>query len=592
MKISVITKSTGGWYVDQLKEQADKQGVEIEFKDIRNLNNLEEIKELGDVILWRASSLGITDKRTAFLNIVKDRHIINHAILKHPYLTHKLFQQKNVEKYALINYIPTFTFKSKKELIQAVEEGTLKFPFIQKPDLGSKGQNVSLIKSFEDIEAIDIKFNDYVYQNFIKNNGDYRAFVLGGKVIAVMKRVAKEGSFLNNISQGGSAYVITDKKILRVVTDMATTITSLFDLTMAGVDIIYNEEDGKYYFLELNTAPQWQGIQAATGINVSGEIVKLCKAFGDREVKTTTQCVEEYYKSNYQFLYEKQFHFASRMYLWTKDDIYRKWLDVRESDYIGLTEQETENILKQDLEEKPDIEKRQTKSRKLRKEHFNKYPMLTRYVKLLFPTLFAETLYSRNIRPIVRKLVSDEEFMQLKKALMEDKEAVFTLSTHAINFFYLLRNYFYGESSNDEFFDPEYFYEIALNSNAGPDTFHFQIYLLTHCIIGESRFYVKKIENHKETYVKMIKLLEKIIFENYFSISLDSKMEFLVCTRLLDYKSYIETLILNEAERSLSNVGNYIMDKFNDKVQLKGDKLTMAEHRNVLYLMTSKDFIE
>lgn len=85
----------------------------------------------------------------------------------------------------------------------------------------------------------------------------------------------------------------------------------------------------------------------------------------------------------------------------------------------------------------------------------------------------------------------------------------------------------------------------------------------------------------------MIKLCEDIILKNYFSISLDNKFEFLVCAKMLNYKSVVEKTILGEADRSLSLVGNFLVSKLNDSRGILGQNLLDAEHRNALYIMAN-----
>ena len=60
------------------------------------------------------------------------------------------------------------------------------------------------------IEAFRATNTNILIQEFIKEAGgtDIRALVVGGKVIAAMKRTGAEGEFRSNLHRGGSAAVI------------------------------------------------------------------------------------------------------------------------------------------------------------------------------------------------------------------------------------------------------------------------------------------------------------------------------------------------------------------------------------------------
>jgi hypothetical protein len=210
---------------------------------------------------------------------------------------------------------------------------------------------------------------------------------------------------------------------------------------------------------------------------------------------------------------------------------------------------------------------------------------------VLFHVLFAETVYGKDIRPMVSELISETDLLQLRDALLQDKAAIATLSTHAVNYFYLLENY-HSPNGERDYIDPEYLYQIAMEQDTEGDAarIRFQIYLLTHCIIGASRFYSRKIEKDLDWYQKMVKSLEVIIQDNYFAVSLDNKLEFLVCAELCRYESQLKSLIFGEADRSLALTGNFLIDKLNDKESRLSNKVAMSEHRNVLYIMANKPF--
>jgi endo-1,4-beta-xylanase len=91
----------------------------------------------------------------------------------------------------------------------------------------------------------------YILQNFIPNDGDYRILVLNNKPVMAIKRVAAEGSHLNNTSQGGTASRVALDAMPSEALDVAVRATRLAKLAVAGADIIIDNQTGThngYYY--------------------------------------------------------------------------------------------------------------------------------------------------------------------------------------------------------------------------------------------------------------------------------------------------------------------------------------------------------
>ncbi len=585
MKISVICKKNE-WQTKRLEEEAQKLSVELEVIDINPTHGLPST--LGEVVFWRSSSLGSSEKRTeAMRTILKDHILINRCLALLPQATEKTFQQEYIqEKTKTIHCIPTFRFETKEAVVQALQEKTLRFPFIAKPNKGSKGEGVLLIESILDLDRSEKPLSELVFQNFITNSGDYRVFILGGRVLGVIKRTAKKGDFLNNISQGGSAEAVVDPKILKTLRHIGTTVASIFNLTICGVDVIYDEKEKKYFFLEVNTVPQWKGFQEATGINVAREIILFCQRITQRETASTHALVREEYTSQIHLLAEKKFHLLSRLFLWTGNPQHQDALKVLKKNYIGDTDAEHRAILEKLYATVPEHGNFMA-AKETRMKYFEKYPTLEPSLNLLFKYLFATKLYGVDLKPIIKQIVSDAALLDLKQTLENDHSALRVLSTHAINYLYLLE--FYLETNAGKT-DPRRYLEIG--STSLENRFDLQIYFFTHCIIGASRFYSEKIkEADLPIYRAMLEMIEHTITEHFQEISLDNKFEFLVCARLCYFHSSIEDRIQSEAAQSLSPDGNFLIDTQNSKAAPEErNDFVGSEHRNVLFIMSQTPF--
>jgi len=94
-----------------------------------------------------------------------------------------------------------------------------------------------------------------------------RCLVIGGKVVAAMKRTGAEGDFRSNLHQGGQASVTRISKPER---DMAVRAARAFGLNMAGVDLLRSDDGPKV--LEVNSSPGFEGIERATGKDLVGKL--------------------------------------------------------------------------------------------------------------------------------------------------------------------------------------------------------------------------------------------------------------------------------------------------------------------------------
>lgn len=310
-----------------------------------------------------------------------------------------------------------------------------------------------------------------------------------------------------------------------------------------------------------------------------------------KNIKELFNLVDKYYDKNFDFLEDEKFHFASRMFFWFGDKKNYKRLAKLKKEYIGINDKEIKDKIGMLLEKNQNRKKSTILKNKIRAPFFNKYSSLKTYNRVLFKVLFCDYVYKINIRPYLKNHLMDKDLADLREKLFKDEKAMLILSTHAVNFIYNLENYFQTKTN---FIKPKLLYQLAVRGvkkitpQYSPDLI---IYFLTHCIIGESRFYNRKITKNLNIYLKMLKLIEEIIENNYFEISLDNKFEFLVCAKICKFKSRIEKTIMAEAVRSLSERGNFLIDKINDysKFKKKTD-LIKSEHRNILFLMSCKNW--
>jgi ribosomal protein S6--L-glutamate ligase len=171
--------------------------------------------------------------------------------------------------------IPASAFvRAKNEVIPAIRRvgGA---PVIIKLLEGTQGVGVILADTEKIAEAIiqtlQSTKQSVLVQKFVKESKgkDFRAFVVGGKVVAAMKRQAQGDEFRSNVHRGGSA---TQIELGEEYQRTAIHAAHIMGLRVAGVDMLEGEDGPKV--LEVNSSPGLEGIETATGIDVAGAIIE------------------------------------------------------------------------------------------------------------------------------------------------------------------------------------------------------------------------------------------------------------------------------------------------------------------------------
>jgi len=148
-------------------------------------------------------------------------------------------------------------------------------PHVVKLVEGTQGTGVVLAEKLSSsrsvIEAFRGLYANFLVQEFVKEakGADLRCFVVGGRVIAAMKRQAKAGEFRSNLHRGGHAEKIV---LTPAETDTAIRSAAVMGLSVAGVDLLRSRRGP--LVLEVNSSPGLEGIEGATGVDVAAGIVE------------------------------------------------------------------------------------------------------------------------------------------------------------------------------------------------------------------------------------------------------------------------------------------------------------------------------
>ena len=175
--------------------------------------------------------------------------------------------------------IPRTTFvRDKKDVLPAIERvgGA---PVVIKLIEGTQGIGVLLAESVKQaesiIELLQSQKQNVLIQKFVAESKgrDIRAFVVGDRVVAAMRRVAQGQEFRSNVHRGGIAEAVD---LPQEYIETAVRATQIMGLQVAGVDMLEGKTGPQ--IMEVNSSPGLEGIETCTGLDVAGAVIEYIAA--------------------------------------------------------------------------------------------------------------------------------------------------------------------------------------------------------------------------------------------------------------------------------------------------------------------------
>jgi ribosomal protein S6--L-glutamate ligase len=148
-------------------------------------------------------------------------------------------------------------------------------PCIIKLLRGTQGVGVMIANTMAEVEGmLDTLWTlgqEILLQELVEESRgkDVRALVIGDRVFAAMRRRARAGEFRSNIHRGGEAEAI---ELPREYAEAAVKATRVIGLEVAGVDMLEARTGPK--ILEVNSSPGFEGLEAATGLDIASAYVQ------------------------------------------------------------------------------------------------------------------------------------------------------------------------------------------------------------------------------------------------------------------------------------------------------------------------------
>ena len=283
MKIGLATRNMEAWSSTQLREALTKRGIACECftfpKLIAQLGQKPYFKFNGHNLLEELDALIIRPIGRGSLEEIVFRMDMLHKLERQGFLVINPAKaiEHCVDKYDILailedNEIPvprTVATEDVNGAVRAFEE--LGRDVVVKPIFGSRGIGATRVVDSEIaltvFKAITFQHGVIYIQEFVPHGySDIRAFVVGDRVVAAMRRVSKD--WKTNYSQGARPTPINlDDEFKNLAVKSSKTI----GCKIAGVDIL--EGPNGPVIVDVNSQPGWKGLQMVTRVNIAEEIL-------------------------------------------------------------------------------------------------------------------------------------------------------------------------------------------------------------------------------------------------------------------------------------------------------------------------------
>jgi len=281
--MGIMTRDQDGWCSTQLRKAMERQNITPICFDYRaiigriNYTPEASVKEVDllqdvDAMITRPIGRGSLEEILFRMDLLHKLERLGLVIINPP-----LAIERSVNKYCSLtlfqeNGLPvprTAVTESPDEALKCFHE--LGGDVVVKPLFGSRGVGSTRITD-PDIAtrvflAISFHHGVLYLQEFIPHGGsDIRAFVIGDRVVAAMRRIST--NWKTNVSLGAKPVSLNLSQELET---LAVKAAKVIGCKVTGVDIIEGPEGP--VVIELNSQPGWRGLQSVTKTSIADEII-------------------------------------------------------------------------------------------------------------------------------------------------------------------------------------------------------------------------------------------------------------------------------------------------------------------------------
>lgn len=280
--------------VNRLREEASREGFELEVYKPEQLDLLSSNEEANVVLVdkKRVSLPDVVIPRTgaesSYLALASLRHLECQGVP----LCNSSASILNVKDKMLMNQkIKRAGLPSPKTLFAKFPlafdwiADEIGFPLVIKALSGARGQGIFLcetmvqLRDMADLLSLYRDGQGFILQSFVQESYgcDLRVFVLKDRILGCMKRISN-GGFKANFSLGGR---VEDFPVTDEITTLALSVTRLFDLEIAGVDLLFTK-DG-FTVCEANSSPGFKGMEKASQKNIASAMIAYALSKGQKK---------------------------------------------------------------------------------------------------------------------------------------------------------------------------------------------------------------------------------------------------------------------------------------------------------------------
>jgi ribosomal protein S6--L-glutamate ligase len=297
MNIAILSNGPGNYSTKRLKEEAIKRGHKVTIVKYRDCyasieQNNPTVSYKGedltnfDAIIPRIAA-NMTRYGTAILRQLEMQGIYSTSSSIAISRSRDKLRSMQLMAKAGIGIPKTVVSRNTTDIDNLLEQlGGM--PVIIKLARGTHGNGVVLAETKKAAKSVLQAFyltNDdgtnILLQEFVKESAgtDIRAFVVGSRVVASMKRQSLDDDFRSNLHKGGEGTVI---KLTEEERKMAIKAAKAMGLNIAGVDMMRSERGP--LILEVNASPGF-GIEKVTGRDVASAIIEYVEMNAKRRNK-------------------------------------------------------------------------------------------------------------------------------------------------------------------------------------------------------------------------------------------------------------------------------------------------------------------
>ncbi|MDB5176651.1 MAG: rimK [Candidatus Saccharibacteria bacterium] len=297
MKIAILSNGPANYSTKRLKEEAMKRGHEVTIVKYRDC--YASIEQNNPTVSYKGEDLAHFDAIIPRIASHMTRYgtaIVRQLEMQGVYtVSSSLAINRSRDKLRSLQLLAkagvgipkTVVSRNTVDIDDLIDKlgGT---PVIIKLARGTHGNGVVLAESKKAAKSVLQAFyltnedgTNVLLQEFIKESAgtDIRAFVVGGRIIASMKRQSLDDDFRSNLHKGGEGTIV---KLTSDESKMAIKAAKAMGLNIAGVDMM--RSDRGPLILEVNASPGF-GIEKVTGRNVSLPIIEYVEQNAKRRNK-------------------------------------------------------------------------------------------------------------------------------------------------------------------------------------------------------------------------------------------------------------------------------------------------------------------